>query len=64
MGTRIFQPGKLAPGEYWGKCDQCACIMVKRHDPDGDKPGPDLCGQDCYDEWWERPYAPGWSGGH
>jgi hypothetical protein len=56
--VKVFQPGALAPGEYWGKCDVCACVMVKRWD---DGPGPDLCGQDCYDDYVSRPYIPLWA---
>jgi hypothetical protein len=59
---KVFQPGTLAAGEYWGKCHQCQCMMVKLWE-DLDRPGPDLCGQDCYDDYWEEDSRklPGWA---
>ena len=52
----------LKPGEYCCRCHQCGGLMIKRWDDCS--PGPDLCGQDCYDELCEAEArrVPAWCG--
>ena len=45
---------------FYGHCACCAG-RVWVDTTHGVRPGPDLCGQGCYDEYGSRPYMPAWA---
>lgn len=47
----------LPDGQYWGRCRECGSLMVKTVNDDTNHPN--ICGQDCYDDYCERPRGMG-----
>lgn len=48
MMTEVRGPGRFV------RCSVCGCRMWLDTEH-GEPPGPDICGQDCYDEHEDRP---------
>lgn len=46
---------------HYATCEQCVKVRVWIDTTDGHRPGPTLCGQECYDEWTDAPYIPAWA---
>lgn len=52
-GIKMTREQPTSTHGYHTHCDACRCNLVWVDTTHGTPPGPDLCGQTCYDDWWD-----------